>query len=295
MLRFAPSPNGPLHLGHALSLFANETMATSLGLPLMLRMEDIDRARARPEFEAAILDDVAFLGVRWSPPLRRQSDRFSLYADALQQLQRMGLVYPSFATRKEIAAACPPGSPRDPDGALHFPGDERILPAAELERRRRSEAPAAWRLAMGPALAVALVDGPLTARRVDATGAIDGTLTLEPAAWGDVVLARKDTPTSYHLSVVVDDAEQGISHVVRGADLEASTAVHRLLQALLKLPVPHYHHHRLVLGDDGRKLAKSNGAESLGALREAGMSAADIRRRLGYAGAPQRADLLKEG
>ncbi|GAB5374462.1 MAG: tRNA glutamyl-Q(34) synthetase GluQRS [Acuticoccus sp.] len=280
MLRFAPSPNGALHLGHALSALANERMAAALGRPLTVRIEDIDRSRARPAFEAAILADLDWLGIALTPPFRRQCEHFCDYRAALERLRAKGLVYPSFATRREIAEACRiPGLPRDPDGAPLFRGDAAILGEAEAARRRASGEPAVWRLRMAEAAAVT---GALIFAAVDAEGRPAGTRPADPLAWGDVVLARKDTPTSYHLAVVVDDAAQGISHVVRGADLRAATAVHRVLQALLDLPVPAYHHHRLIMGEDGRKLSKSNGALALSALREDGATARDIRTRLGY-------------
>lgn len=280
MLRFAPSPNGLLHLGHALSALANERMAARLSRPLTVRMEDIDRTRSRPEFERAILADLNWLGIDWQPPMRRQSAHFADYRAALDRLERMGLLYPSFATRREIAEACrEPGLPRDPDGAPLFQGDAAILGEAEVARRRKSAEPAAFRLHMGEA---ARRVGDLAVETVDADGTPSGAFAADPLAWGDVVLARKDTPTSYHLAVVVDDAAQGISHVVRGEDLLAATSVHRVLQAILDLPAPLYHHHRLILGDDGRKLSKSNGAQSLAALREEGVSPQDIRKELGY-------------
>ncbi|MBJ3777737.1 tRNA glutamyl-Q(34) synthetase GluQRS [Acuticoccus mangrovi] len=278
MLRFAPSPNGRLHKGHALSALANRHMADRLGLPLRLRMEDIDPGRCRPEYESAILDDLAWLGIAWTPPMWRQSTRFPAYADALARLRAMGLLYPSFASRREISeAARVPGIARDPDGAPVFPGDDAILGAAEAARRRASGEPAAWRLRMADAL---VRTGPLEAVTVDADGADPVRRPVDPALWGDVLLARKETPTSYHLAVVVDDAAQGITHVVRGEDLLPSTAVHRVLQSLLDLPAPAYRHHPLILGADGRKLSKSNGAEALQVLRDGGLSAAALRAEL---------------
>lgn len=274
MLRFAPSPNGPLHLGHAVSAIANETMAAKLGLPLTVRMEDIDRSRARPQHEEAILADLAFLGIAWSGPMRRQSEHFPEYADALERLRRRGLVAPSFATRREIACRTP-GGRRDPDGAPLFPGDAAILGEAEAARRRASGEPAAFRLHMARAIAAV---GAVAWTEVGATGGDPRRVAAAPERWGDVVLARRDVPTSYHLSVVVDDAAQGISHVVRGADLFAATAVHRVLQRLLDLPEPVYRHHPLVIGPDGRKLSKSAGSEGIAALRAAGMSAGAVRR-----------------
>ncbi|MEM8664352.1 MAG: tRNA glutamyl-Q(34) synthetase GluQRS [Pseudomonadota bacterium] len=279
MLRFAPSPNGLLHRGHALSALANEAMADSLGLPLTVRVEDIDKGRARPEFETAILDDLHWLGVRFQSPILRQSTRFDAYRDVLTELREKGLVYPSFATRREIAEALPAGAARDPDGAPLFPGDQMVLGKRETARRANNDVPAALRLDMEKAAAIA---GPLTANTVDGDGRATGSVNLDPVLWGDVILARKETPTSYHLAVVTDDAAQGITHVVRGADLEAATAIHRLLQTLLGLPAPKYYHHPLILGPDGRKLSKSNGGESLKSLREEGLTADELREELGF-------------
>lgn len=276
MLRFAPSPNGPLHLGHALSALANARMAEATGRALLLRMEDIDRGRCRPHFEDAILADLAWLQIPWTPPLTRQSTRFARYQEALDELRRRGLIAPSYASRREIAEhARATGASRDPDGAPRFAGDAAIIGEAEAQRRRRDGTPAAWRLDMGRA--VELVGRPgWTEVGPDGTAAT--AAGSDPLEWGDVVLARKETPTSYHLAVVVDDADQGITHIVRGEDLFAATAVHRVLQRLLDLPEPRYHHHALILGEDGRKLSKSNGAMGLSALRAAGWSAADVRR-----------------
>ncbi|MEM8854314.1 MAG: tRNA glutamyl-Q(34) synthetase GluQRS [Pseudomonadota bacterium] len=280
MLRFAPSPNGPLHKGHALSLLANEAMAKALDTPMTVRMEDIDRSRARPHFEAAILDDIAWLGVAWQPPMRRQSEHFAAYEDALSRLRDADLIYPSFATRKEIAAAkATRWAGRDPDGAPRFAGDEAVIGPEETARRRAEDAPAAWRLRMDRALEAV---GVQTFTEVDGLGGNPAQVATDPAAWGDVVLARKEVPTSYHLSVVVDDAAQAITHVVRGADLRPATAIHRLLQALLGLAAPAYHHHRLILCANGRKLSKSSGATSLAATRELQPDPAVMRTQLGY-------------
>ncbi|WP_108660773.1 tRNA glutamyl-Q(34) synthetase GluQRS [Acuticoccus kandeliae] len=277
MLRFAPSPNGLLHIGHAYSVIANERMADAVGRALTVRIEDIDQTRARPHFEAAILADLDWLGVDWKRPLRRQSEHFAAYEAALDALRARDLVYPSFASRREIAeSARITGAPRDPDGAPIFAGDADILGEREAARRRREDEPGAWRLDMARAIAGL---PPLDWTELDGTGKSVMRVAADPLAWGDVVLARKDVPTSYHLSVVVDDAVQGISHVVRGEDLMPSTAVHRVLQGLLGLPAPLYHHHRLIMGPDGRKLSKSNGAEGLSALREAGLGPADVRAR----------------
>src|SRR6185437_2178387 len=259
--RFAPSPNGHLHLGHAYSALLNFDLARARGGRFLLRIEDIDVTRCRPEYEAAIYEDLAWLGLAWETPVRRQSEHFADYRAAIDRLVAQGLVYPSFESRAEIArlvaARAASGLwPRDPDGAPLYPGDQRAMSTDERETRLRSGAPYALRLDM--AAAVARV-GPLTWREQGLDGRI-ATVTADPAAWGDVVLARKETPTSYHVSVVVDDAAQGITEVVRGADLTAATSIHRLLQILLDLPEPVYLHHRLILDADGRKLSKSTQA-----------------------------------
>jgi glutamyl-Q tRNA(Asp) synthetase len=285
VFRFAPSPNGYLHLGHALSALINFELARASGGRLLLRIEDIDKARCRPEYEAAIYQDLAWLGIAWEQPVRRQSAHFDDYRAALARLDRLGLLYPSFESRGEIAALVAAREaqapwPRDPDGAPLYPGDARTLSPDERRRRMASGQPYALRLDMAAAVARA---GPLTWNETGSGGGESGSVAAAPAMWGDVVLARKDTPTSYHLAVVVDDARQGVTHVVRGQDLFQSTAVHRLLQALLDLPAPHYHHHRLVLDADGQKLSKSTRATALRALRDGGTSPADIRRMIGLA------------
>lgn len=288
VFRFAPSPNGLLHLGHALSALVNFGMAEASGGRFLLRIEDIDLARCRPEFERRIYEDLGWLGLTWEEPVRRQSSHFDDYRAALDVLIEADLVYPSFETRAEIrrmiAAAEAEGIPwpRDPDGAPLFPRRQEI-DRCEQQRLMESGAPFAWRLDMEKAVAHAA-----TALEWLETGAgpqgETGIIAADPSLWGDVVLARKDTPASYHLSVTVDDALQGITHVVRGRDLFHATAVHRLLQALLGLPAPIYHHHRLILGEDGRKLSKSRGDTALSSLRQAGMTAADIRRLVGFDG-----------
>ncbi len=288
VFRFAPSPNGRLHLGHALSALLNADRAQAAGGRLLLRIEDIDRTRCRPEFEAAIFDDLRWLGLHWEEPVRHQSRHFADYRAALDGLVRRGLVIPSFASRREIADAAAAAQaagrpwPRDPDGAIVFAGDEAVLPAAEIARRRAGDAPMALRLDHEKALAAAG-----DTLFWDETGAgpcgQSGRIAALPWRWGDIVLARKETPTSYHLSVVVDDGLQGITHVVRGRDLFAATAVHRLLQRLLGLPAPVYHHHRLIVDESGRKLSKSAGDTALGALRAQGATPAQIRARVGLA------------
>jgi glutamyl-Q tRNA(Asp) synthetase len=284
ILRFAPSPNGYLHLGHAYSALLNDDMARAASGRLLLRIEDIDTQRCRPEFEAAIHDDLRWLGIAWDEPVRRQSEHFADYADAIAKLEAQGLLYPSFESRSEIAALVAERDrqgrwPRDPDGVPLYPGRARNMPAAERERRRRAGEPFALRLAMDAAVAKA---GVLTWQETGSgPQSQSGLVTATPQRWGDVVLARKELPTSYHLSVVIDDALQGVTDVVRGQDLFWATAVHRLLQALLGLPEPAYHHHRLILDDEGRKLSKATQATSLRDLRAAGASAADIRRMVG--------------
>ncbi|OLP62141.1 tRNA glutamyl-Q(34) synthetase GluQRS [Xaviernesmea oryzae] len=282
VFRFAPSPNGLLHLGHALSAITNADMAAACGGRFLLRIEDIDATRCRPEFEASIFEDLAWLGLSWQGSVRRQSEHLPLYARGLERLKDLGLVYPAFMTRGEIRAAVASAEgagqpwPRDPDGAPHYPGPERGWSAAERAAALASGRPHVWRLDM--ALALQAVGAQLFWEEtgVGPQGET-GVVPADPAAWGDVVLSRSDAPSSYHLCVVLDDAAQDVTHVVRGRDLFHATAVHRLLQSLLSLPAPFYHHHRLVLGPDGRKLSKSLGDTGLSALRAAGLSPEDVR------------------
>ena len=283
--RFAPSPNGYLHLGHAYSALLNARMAGESGGAFLLRIEDIDQSRCRPAFETAIYEDLSWLGLSWEEPVRRQSDHLDAYADALARLKERGLVYPAFESRAEIAqrVAAHEDSgtpwPRDPDGAPLYPGSSRETSDGERARRIAAGDPYALRLDMAAALAQA---GPLVWTETGAGPAGErGEVAADPAAWGDVVLARKEMPTSYHLSVVVDDAVQGVTDIVRGRDLFHATSVHRLLQHLLGLPAPRYHHHRLILDAEGRKLSKSTQATALRALRAAGVTPAEIRGQLG--------------
>ncbi len=284
VFRFAPSPNGYLHLGHALSALTDFEMARAMGGRFLLRMEDIDPTRCRPEFEEAIHQDLAWLGVEWEQPVRRQSDHLDAYRAALEKLETQGLVYPSFESRAEIARLVAAREtkahwPRDPDGASLYPGTAKKLMPEEREQRVAAGDPFALRLDMNAAVART---GALTWVEVGTDPAEEHeTLMAHPEAWGDVVLGRKETPTSYHLSVVIDDALQGVTHVVRGQDLQASTSVHRVLQALLGLHAPHYHHHRLVLDAEGRKLSKSTQATALRELRAKGKTPVDIRRLAG--------------
>lgn len=281
VFRFAPSPNGYLHLGHAYSALLNADMARKAGGRLLLRIEDIDRERCRPDYETAIHEDLAWLGMSFEQPARRQSEHLADYRAALEKLDHMGLTYPSFESRAEIARFVAESEPwpHDPDGAPLYPGTAKAMSAEERKRRVDGGEQYALRLDMKKALARA---GELTWSETGQGPAGEaGTIAANPAAWGDVILARKHTPTSYHLSVTVDDAAQGVTDVVRGLDLFHSTSVHRLLQALLALPQPRYHHHRLILDSDGKKLSKSTQATGLRELRAQGLSPADIRRRVG--------------
>jgi glutamyl-Q tRNA(Asp) synthetase len=259
-------------------------MARAAGGRFLLRIEDIDAARCLPEYEQAIYDDLAWLGIVWEEPVRRQRAHLDDYRAALARLG--GLVYPSFESRGEIARMVAEREthgawPRDPDGAPLYPGDARSL--SDTERKRRIEAGEPYALRLDMAAAIART-GPLMWTETGAgPGGETGLIPASPQMWGDVVLARKETPTSYHLSVVVDDALQGVTHVVRGQDLFWATGVHRLLQVLLDLPGPCYHHHRLILDAAGQKLSKSTRATALRALRDDGASVADIRRMLGLA------------
>jgi glutamyl-Q tRNA(Asp) synthetase len=289
VFRFAPSPNGYLHLGHALSALLNFDMAQRRGGRFLLRMEDIDATRCRPEYEAAMYEDLAWLGPRWEEPVLRQSARSGAYQAALQRLDAVGLVYPAFESRTEIARLVAERDragpwPRDPDGVPLYPGCARDLPKAE--RRQRIEAGDPFALRLDVAAAIALAHSrrgePLCWTETGAgPNRETGTVAADPAVSGDVILARKEAPTSYHLSVVVDDAHQGVTQVVRGQDLFHATSLHRLLQDLLGLRAPVYHHHRLILDADGRKLSKATGATGLRELRAAGATPADIRGMIG--------------
>ena len=277
VFRFAPSPTGYLHLGHAYSALLDFELCRQAGGRFLLRIEDTDLARCRPEFEAAIYDDLRWLGLDWEEPARRQSEHFPEYRVALDRLTAQGLTYPSFMSRAEIEVATrDPAWPRDPDGTPLYSGAERTLGPTEVAARIAAGAPLSQRLAMDRAAAMA---GRLT--WIEEGFGERQTLPADPAAWGDVVIARKETPTSYHLAVVVDDAGQGVTNVVRGRDLYLATAVHVLLQKLLGLPSPGYHHHRLILDTSGRKLSKSDRSTSLRSLRAAGKTAADIRAMVG--------------
>jgi glutamyl-Q tRNA(Asp) synthetase len=284
VFRFAPSPNGYLHLGHAYSALLNFDLARRAGGRFLLRIEDIDPARCRPEFETAFYEDLAWLGIAWEAPVRRQSEHLADYRDAVEKLSAQGLVYPSFESRAEIAKLVTEREaqapwPRDPDGAPLYPGAAKSLSSDARARLLESGAPYALRLDMAAACARAGNLGWI--ERGQGPDGETGAVAARPEAWGDVILARKETPTSYHLSVVIDDALQGVTEVVRGEDLFWSTSVHRLLQRLLGLSQPVYRHHRLVLDGAGRKLSKSTEATGLRELRARGATPADIRRMAG--------------
>ena len=283
VFRFAPSPNGYLHLGHAYSALLNFDSARRTGGRFLLRIEDIDPARCRPEFETAILEDLAWLGIAWETPVRRQSGHLAEYRQALHKLASQGLVYPSFESRAEIAklvaereAAAP--WPRDPEGVPLYPGAAKLLSPDQRARLLESGVPYALRLDMAAARARAGDVG--WTESGEGPNGDAGAVAARPEAWGDVILARKETPTSYHLSVVIDDALQGVTEVVRGQDLFWSTSVHRLLQTLLGFPQPAYRHHRLILDGAGRKLSKSTEATGLREVRAAGATPDDIRSRV---------------
>jgi glutamyl-Q tRNA(Asp) synthetase len=284
VFRFAPSPNGYLHLGHAYSALLNFDSARRSGGRFLLRIENIDATRCRPEFEAAIYQDLAWLGIAWETPVRRQSEHLADYRDALEKLAAEGLIYPSFESRAEIAELVARREadapwPRDPDGAPLYPGVARLLVPDERARLLASGMPYALRLDMAAASARAGNLG--WTEHGEGPAGETGAVAAQPEMWGDVILARKETPTSYHVSVVIDDALQGVTEVVRGQDLFWSTSVHRLLQQLLGLPQPAWRHHRLVLDSEGRKLAKSTAATALRELRAGGAAPADIRRLVG--------------
>ena len=280
--RFAPSPTGLLHLGHAFAALFAERAARETGGRFLLRIEDIDATRSRGEFERAIAEDLAWLGLSWERPVRRQSEHFYDYAAALERLKVQGLLYPCFCTRKEIASeiAASAAAPQGPDGPL-YPGTCRHRNAGERDARIASSEGHAWRLDVARALKAA---GGAPTFEETGSGSNDenGTIEARPEIFGDVVLARKETPASYHLSAVVDDALQGVTLVTRGNDLFAATHLHRLLQTLLALPVPRYRHHRLVTDASGKRLAKRDSATALKALREGGWSAERVRAELAF-------------
>jgi glutamyl-Q tRNA(Asp) synthetase len=284
VLRFAPSPNGELHLGHALSALTGFDMAMRLGGRFLLRIEDIDTTRCREEYVGQIYEDLHWLGLTWEEPVLRQSEHFTTYGAASDWLLKLGLLYPCFATRAEIGEATELfPTAVDPDGMPLYPGLHKNLPKEEVATRLSRNEPFALRLNMDRALDA--LEGITGARNIAFTELDDlgqpQQIEMDPAAWGDAVIVRKDVPTSYHLAVVVDDGRQRVTHVTRGRDLYAATSLQRLLQVILGLPEPIYHHHRLLTDTEGRKLSKSARDTSLRELRADGLDALQIRHRLG--------------
>ena len=273
--RFAPSPTGLLHLGHAHAALFAAARARESGGRFLLRIEDIDRTRCRSEFETALIEDLNWLGLTWETPVRRQSEHMNDYVQAIAHLAADTLVYPCFCTRREIAAeiVAAAAAPHGPDGPI-YPGTCRALAESERSARIAAGTPYALRLDVAQA---SRRTGPLSW-----TDREKGVQTARPEIFGDVVLARKDTPTSYHLAVTVDDALQGVTLVTRGEDLFVATHVHRLLQALLGLPTPEYYHHRLLAGCDGRRFAKRDKSLTLRSLREAGRTPAEVQALAGF-------------
>jgi glutamyl-Q tRNA(Asp) synthetase len=281
--RFAPSPTGHLHLGHAFSALQAWNAARQAGGRFLLRIEDIDTGRCKPAFEAAILEDLAWLGITWEEPVRRQSEHFQDYQAALAKLDQLGLLYRCFCTRREITqeVARSPAAPHGPEGPV-YPGICREMPVDQAQQKTDAGAAFALRLDLEKAISHLKVQNRWPLHWQDGEA---GPLQADPRPLGDVVLARKDTPTSYHLAVTVDDALQGVSHVIRGEDLAHATHIHRLLQALLGYPVPHYIHHPLIRDAAGKRFAKRDQAATLRSLRESGASAGDILNRLAAAAA----------
>ncbi len=281
VFRFAPSPNGRLHLGHAFSALFTAGAADAASGVFLLRIEDIDPLRSKPEFQAGILEDLSWLGLRWQEPVLRQSSRMDAYAAAARTLKDRDLLYPCFCSRRGAAAGA---TGQDPDGAPTYPGTCRPLSKDEAAERIGQAETAQWRLKMDLAVRET---GPLTigeapASATEALWADETRRQADPARWGDAVLLRKDVPTSYHLSVTVDDAAQVVTHVTRGMDLFHATDLHVLLQRLLGLPPPIYCHHRLLRDPEGQKLSKSKHSRSLESLRKSGWTAADVREALGF-------------
>lgn len=285
-LRFAPSPNGYLHLGHAFSALLNQKIALQLDAELLLRMEDIDQTRVREEYVSAIYEDLIWLGLSWPEPIMLQSQRFEAYHAKLEWLIEEGFAYRAFLSRKEIKNYAVETNqknshdwPRDPDGAPLYP-DLCKQQSRKLSDQRADDGEAfTWRLDMQKA--ISYINRELTWSEYD----LNFTKTVikaDPSVWGDVIIARRDTPTSYHLSVVIDDATQDIDLVVRGMDLYHASSVHRLLQVLFDLPEPGYIHHKLILGKDGRKLSKSSQDTSIRSLRDdEGQTLSQIKQMLG--------------
>lgn len=273
MLRFAPSPNGYLHLGHALSALIVWQWTKALDGRFLLRIEDTDLRRSKPHFIDAIYEDLTWLGISWEEPVRVQSEHLSDYQEAIERLWQRGLLYPAPASRTEIKQAVQGLDeaqipwPRDPDGSPFYPFSDRD------KVQTPDTIPSDQPLRLDVAAAIAeLGTQTLEAAVLVNPSASPQTITLDPTLWGNPLIRGRDRPVTYHLAVVLDDAVQGITHIVRGQDIEAATSIHRLLQSMLGLPAPLYHHHRLIMGEDGRKLSKSEGSKSLRSLRKAGLS-----------------------
>jgi glutamyl-Q tRNA(Asp) synthetase len=277
--RFAPSPTGYLHLGHAFAALTASETAQRAGGRFLLRFEDIDRARAKPRYENAILEDLAWLGIAWPEPVLRQSERFPAYRAALEMLDEEDLVYPCFCTRSEVAAeiARAGEAPHGPEGPL-YPGTCRRL--SKEERLARIAEGETYALRLDSGKAQACVGTLCFEEHGQGPNGETGRISVDPLLFGDIVIARKDAPASYHLAVVVDDAYQNVTLVTRGFDLFGATHVQRVLQALLGLPCPQYAHHRLILDKQGRKLSKRDNAMTLRTLRESGKTAGEIRKNL---------------
>ena len=288
VFRFAPSPNGRLHLGHAYSVLLNRKLADETGGRLLLRIEDTDIIRCTPVLEQRMLEDLDWLGIVWDEEPRRQSDHIDTYMEAISVLAEKGLVYPAFMSRGEVRAFIEAQTaqgvswPTDPDNAPLYPDCDRLMNDADRRNLLDEGRPHALRLDLKEAIQT--VGKKINWQEAGAgPDGQSGQIKADPEAWGDIILSRKDVPASYHLAVVVDDALQGITDVVRGRDLFFSTSVHRLLQELLGLPAPQYIHHDLILDDDGTKLSKSRRDTSLSDLRSAGATPDDIRKMVGLA------------
>lgn len=289
-MRFAPSPSGWLHLGHAYSALLGAQLAAREGAEFLLRIEDIDQGRTREEYVRGIFEDLAWLGLQWPEPVMRQSTRMAVYERALRDLRDMDIVYPCFATRKEITDAINESGiglkhwPTDPDGAPIYPGLYKDISLSERNRLMWEGRSYAWRLDLEKATALAerTTGGPITfVEEGESPIGQTGRQKIRPELFGDVIIARKDVPTSYHLAVVIDDAAQGVDLVTRGQDLFAATFIHRLLQILLGLPEPRYHHHGLIRDATGRRLSKTARDQGLRDLRAQGLTPTDIRRMIG--------------
>ncbi|HEY2751060.1 tRNA glutamyl-Q(34) synthetase GluQRS [Phenylobacterium sp.] len=277
LTRFAPSPTGYLHRGHGFSALTAFEAARASGGDLILRIEDIDRTRCRAEYEAAAYEDLAWLGLEWVRPVRRQSEHMADYGAALRELSERGLTYRCFRTRREVASAIESA----PHGAMETFRGEALSPEEEARRLKAGDA-YAWRLSLAAAeRALGGFDGLSFVEEGAGPGGEHGLIAVRPQVGGDVVLARKDVGVAYHLAVTVDDALQGVTHVIRGHDLFEATHVQRLLQALLALPAPTYRHHRLLTGPDGKRFAKRDNSQTLRELRASGITAAELRREMG--------------